>query len=88
MLNEHARNVLAIGDATHRESSDGGTAIVTPLSCSLAGRTIDVALTPGKRLSALHRGAARLIAGPTQKAALRSWPAIDPPSATNSTPVQ
>lgn len=57
MLVEHARTVLGIPDATHRESSDDGTAIVTPLSCSLDGSTIDVALKAGTRLSALHGGA-------------------------------
>lgn len=57
MLVEHARSLLGIEDASHAESSSDGTAIVTPLACSLDGRTIDVALTPGSRLAALHRGA-------------------------------
>lgn len=60
MLVEHARTVLGIGDASHAESSDAGTLIVTPLSCSLAGQSIEVDLTPGTRLAALHAGATRV----------------------------
>ena len=46
-----------MSDAVHAESSSAGTAIVTPLSCSLAGQTIEVKLTPATRLWSLHRGA-------------------------------
>jgi len=56
VLVEHARS-LGIADATHAESSTGGTHIVSPLSCSLAGQTIDVMVTSGTRLSSLHGGA-------------------------------
>ena len=58
MLVEHARNLVGISDAAHGESSTDGTLVVTPLSCSLMGQTIDVAITPGTRLSALHGGVA------------------------------
>ena len=54
MLVEHARTVLGITDASHQESSDDGTAIVTPLACSLDGQTIDVRLTPRSKLASLH----------------------------------
>jgi CTP synthase (UTP-ammonia lyase) len=57
VLVEHARNLLGIGDASHAESSGDGTPLVTALSCSLNGHTIDVVLTPGTRLAALHAGA-------------------------------
>jgi CTP synthase (UTP-ammonia lyase) len=58
VLVEHARTLLGIDDATHAESAADGTAVVTLLACSLDGQTIDVALTPGSRLAALHGDAA------------------------------
>jgi CTP synthase (UTP-ammonia lyase) len=58
VLVEHARAILGIGDASHAESSDEGTPIVTALACSLVGETIEVVLTPGTKLSSLHGGAA------------------------------
>ena len=62
MLVEHARNVIGITDAAHAESSsaDDGSAqlVVSLLACSLADNTIEVQLTPGTRLAALHDGAA------------------------------
>lgn len=57
MLVEHARSLLGIGDASHAESSTDGTPIIGLLSCALDGVTIDVAITPGTRLAALHGGA-------------------------------
>ena len=57
MLVEHARTRLGITDAAHAETSAEGTPIVTMLACSLDGQTIDVALTPGSRLAALHGNA-------------------------------
>jgi len=57
VLVEHARNLLGIDDASHTESSSEGTPVVSLLSCSLDGETIDVALTPGTQLSGLHGGA-------------------------------
>ena len=58
MLVEHARTLMGIDDAAHAETSGGGTQVVSLLSCSLDGQIIDVALTPGTRLSELHDGAA------------------------------
>jgi CTP synthase (UTP-ammonia lyase) len=57
VLVEHARNLLGIDDASHAESSADGTPVVTALSCSLNGQTIEVVLTPGTRLASLHGGA-------------------------------
>lgn len=57
MLVEHARNVLGIEDAVHAESGSEGAKIITPLSCSLDGQQIEVALTRGTLLSELHNGA-------------------------------
>jgi CTP synthase (UTP-ammonia lyase) len=58
VLVEHARNVIGIDDATHAESRTDGTKVITPLSCSLDGRQIAVALTPGTMLASLHDQAA------------------------------
>ncbi len=58
MLVEHARTLLGVDDASHAETSDDGTSVISLLACSLAGRTIDVLLTAGTRLAALHGGAA------------------------------
>jgi CTP synthase (UTP-ammonia lyase) len=57
VLVEHARSVMGIDDASHAESSSAGTSVVAPLSCSLDGMSIEVALTPDSRLAALHGGA-------------------------------
>lgn len=57
MLVEHARTLLGIEDASHAESCPDGVPVVTPLACSLVGKTIDVILSPGTRLAALHGGA-------------------------------
>ena len=54
MLVEHARTVLGVDDAKHAESGADGTPIVTPLACSLDGEAINVDLTAGTRLAALH----------------------------------
>ena len=54
MLVEHARNVLGIVTASHAETSTDGEQVITPLSCSLDGQTIEVQLTPGTRLATLH----------------------------------
>ncbi len=58
MLVEHARNVLGMAGASHAESMTDGDAIITPLSCSLDGATIDVDLVAGTGLSAVHDNAA------------------------------
>jgi CTP synthase len=54
VLVEHARNVLRIADAQHRESTDDGTPIVSQLACSLADDTIEIALAPGTRTARLY----------------------------------
>jgi len=56
VLVKHARNVLGMADAAHAESMTDGDLIITPLSCSLDGRTIDVDLVGGTLLSSLHGG--------------------------------
>jgi CTP synthase (UTP-ammonia lyase) len=54
VLVEHARNVLQIADAHHRESSEDGTAIVSLLACALTDDTITISLTPGTRTAGLY----------------------------------
>jgi CTP synthase (UTP-ammonia lyase) len=45
---EYARNVLALHDAEHAESSPHATTqVITPLTCSLVGQRMDVELRPG-----------------------------------------
>jgi CTP synthase (UTP-ammonia lyase) len=56
VLVEYARNILGIGAADHAETSpDADTLVVTPLSCSLVGRSDRVRLTPGSRAAELYR---------------------------------
>jgi CTP synthase (UTP-ammonia lyase) len=58
VLVEHARNVLGIAGASHAESMAGGDPIITPLSCALNGRSIDVRFRPATVLAGLHGDAA------------------------------
>lgn len=56
MLVEYARNVLGLAAADHAETRpDGSELVVTPLSCSLAGRSERVLVTPGSLAAALYR---------------------------------
>jgi CTP synthase (UTP-ammonia lyase) len=57
VLVEHVKNLLGVTDASHAESTAGGTPIVTLLSCSLVGQTIDIDIRPGSLLASLHGGA-------------------------------
>jgi CTP synthase (UTP-ammonia lyase) len=61
VLVEHARNVVGIAAASHAESTAGGDPIITPLACSLDGRSIEVRLRPGTILSDLHGGVTTVI---------------------------
>jgi CTP synthase (UTP-ammonia lyase) len=55
VLVEHARHVLGIAGASHAESG-GGDPVITPLSCSLDGMTIEIRICGGTILSTLHGG--------------------------------
>jgi CTP synthase (UTP-ammonia lyase) len=45
---EYARNVMGFTDAAHAESDPYASCLfITPLSCSLVGKTMEVALKPG-----------------------------------------
>lgn len=55
MVIEYARNVLDIQDAQHAEYDPYASQLfVTPLSCSLAGRTMTIHLTPGSKVGDLY----------------------------------
>ncbi len=50
---EYARNVMGFADAEHAESSpDASCLFITPLSCSLVGKTMEVAIQPGSKTAA------------------------------------
>ena len=52
---EYARNVLGVRDAEHAESSpDATTQVITPLTCSLFGRRMDVAVRQGTKAFAAY----------------------------------
>lgn len=52
---ELARHVLGVADAHHAEyEPEGATPVVTPLACSLAGRTQEVEVRPGTRAAAAY----------------------------------
>ncbi len=61
MLVEHARNLLGIDAASHAEYGDGGVAVVSLLTCSLAESEIEISITPGTRLAAIHPGERRRV---------------------------
>jgi CTP synthase (UTP-ammonia lyase) len=52
---EYGRNVLGLRDATHAEYDPHASVLfVTPLSCSLAGKTMQIDLAPGSRAAASY----------------------------------
>ena len=61
MLVEHARNLLGIEAASHAEYSVGGVEVVNLLSCSLSESRIEISITPGSALGAIHGGQRRRI---------------------------
>jgi CTP synthase (UTP-ammonia lyase) len=55
MVLEYAQNVLGIADAQHAEyEPSGARLVISPLSCSLKGRTMRLSLAPGSRAAALY----------------------------------
>ncbi|HTB20516.1 MAG TPA: hypothetical protein VK708_20475 [Bryobacteraceae bacterium] len=47
---EYARNVMGFAEAAHAESDPYASCLfITPLSCSLVGRTMEVAIQPGSK---------------------------------------
>lgn len=55
MVIEFARNVLGVEDAQHAEYDPyASRLVVTPLSCSLAGRTMSIQLAAGSRVGELY----------------------------------
>jgi CTP synthase (UTP-ammonia lyase) len=53
---EYARNVMGLADAAHAESDPYASCLfVTPLSCSLVGKTMEVAIKRGSKAAAACR---------------------------------
>ena len=55
MVIEYARNVLGVPGAQHGEYGDGGELFITPLACSLVGRSMTLKLQPDSQVAA-HYG--------------------------------
>jgi CTP synthase (UTP-ammonia lyase) len=52
---EYARNVMGFREAAHAESDPYASCLfITPLSCSLAGKTMEVAIEPGSRAATAY----------------------------------
>jgi CTP synthase (UTP-ammonia lyase) len=52
MVIEYARNVLGVADAQHAEyQPDAAEAFITPLVCSLAGRSMGLTFEPGSKVA-------------------------------------
>ena len=52
---EYARNVLGISDAEHAEYNPYASRLfISPLSCLLAGKTLNISVTPGTRAHAAY----------------------------------
>jgi CTP synthase (UTP-ammonia lyase) len=55
---EYARNVMGIRGAAHAESDPHASCLfITPLSCSLAGKTMEVRVKPGTRAATIYQSA-------------------------------
>jgi len=53
---EYARNVMGIREASHAESDPYASCLfITPLSCSLVGKTMEVNIKPGSRAAAIYQ---------------------------------
>ena len=53
LMVEYARNVMGLSDAAHAESDPYASCLfITPLSCSLVGKTMEVAIKPGSKAAA------------------------------------
>jgi CTP synthase (UTP-ammonia lyase) len=56
MVLEFARNVMGVRDAGHAETDPSASCLfITPLSCSLAGKTMEVCLKPASRAAEVYR---------------------------------
>ena len=54
---EYARNVMGIREASHAESDPYASCLfITPLSCSLVGKTMEVKVRPGSRAAKIYGG--------------------------------
>ena len=53
---EYARNIMGFSEAAHAETDPGASCLfITPLSCSLVGKTMEVAIKPGSGAAHAYR---------------------------------
>jgi CTP synthase (UTP-ammonia lyase) len=53
---EYARNMMGFRDAAHAETDPYASCLfITPLSCSLVGKTMEVSIEPGSKAAAAYR---------------------------------
>lgn len=56
MVLEYARNVIGIREAAHAESDPYASCLfITPLSCSLVGKTMELSVKPGTQAADIYR---------------------------------
>jgi CTP synthase (UTP-ammonia lyase) len=56
LILEYARNVMEVRDAAHAENDPYASCLfITPLSCSLRGKSMEVNLKPGSRAAQIYR---------------------------------
>jgi CTP synthase (UTP-ammonia lyase) len=56
LILEYARNVMGIREAAHAETDPYASCLfITPLSCSLVGRTMEVRVKPGTQAAGIYR---------------------------------
>ncbi len=59
LLIEYARNVMGLPEASHAESDPYASCLfITPLSCSLFGKTMQVSIEPGSKAADAYQAAA------------------------------
>ncbi len=58
LILEYARNVMGIREASHAESDPYASCLfITPLSCSLVGKTMEVKVKPGSKAADIYKSA-------------------------------
>jgi CTP synthase (UTP-ammonia lyase) len=57
LILEYARNVIGIREAAHAETEPYGSCVfITPLSCSLVGKTMEISVDPNSRAAEIYKG--------------------------------
>jgi CTP synthase (UTP-ammonia lyase) len=56
LILEYARNVIGIREAAHAETEPSASCVfITPLSCSLVGKTMEISVDPGSRAAEIYK---------------------------------